>query len=162
MINLKLENPVYNAFMLFMQTTSAIQKLSDSTLYKRVGLSTSKYAVLQILSISNGTMTPSEIARWILRERHNITTLVSRMKREGLVEVEPSTTDRRSVNIIITEKGKKKLEAAQPVAREIVERVMTSMGERNINSLTKSLGILRQNAHNGMSDLFKSSTKWGV
>ncbi|MBN2239054.1 MAG: MarR family transcriptional regulator [Dehalococcoidales bacterium] len=162
MINIELENPVYNAFMLFMQTANAVQKLSDSTLYKKCGLSTSKYAVLQILEVSNGTMTPSEIARWILRERHNVTTLVSRMKREGLVEVEPSTTDRRSVNIILTEKGRKKLQEAKPVAQSIVEKVMGPMSERNTNSLMKLLAIIRKSSHEGMSELFNSPTKWGV
>ena len=162
MINIELENPVYTAFMLFMQTANAVQKLSDSTLYKKCGLSTSKFAVLQILDVSNGTMTPSEIARWILRERHNVTTLVSRMKREGFVEVEPSTTDRRSVNIILTDKGRKKLKEAQPVAAGIVDQVMTSMSERNTNSFVRLLNIIRKNAHEGMSALFNSPTKWGV
>ena len=162
MINIELENPIHTAFMLFMQTANAVQKLSDSTLYKKCGLSTSKFAVLQILDVSNGTMTPSEIARWILRERHNVTTLVSRMKREGFVEVEPSTTDRRSVNIILTDKGRVKLKEAQPVAAGIVDQVMGSMSERNTNSLMKLLGIVRKNAHEGMSSLFNSPTKWGV
>ncbi len=162
MINIELENPVHEAALLFMQTANAVQKLADSTLYKKVKLSTSKYAVLQILEVSNGTMTPSEIARWILRERHNVTTLVSRMKKEGLVDVEPSTTDRRSVNIILTDKGRKKLQDAKPVVADIINEIMGSMNERNLNSLKKQLATVRKNAHDGMSDLFNSPTKWGV
>jgi DNA-binding MarR family transcriptional regulator len=153
LINVKMEDPVKEAFMLFMQTSNAVQKFSDSLFYRRSKLSTSKFAVLQILDESDGRMTPSEISRWILRERHNVTTLVARMKREGLVEVEPSTTDRRSVNIILTDKGREKLEQATPVAQEIVEKVMKSVGDRSLNSIMKSMGILRQNAYDGMSSL---------
>jgi DNA-binding MarR family transcriptional regulator len=149
----ELEDPIKEAFALFMQSANAVQKYSDSTFYKRSKLSTSKYSVLQILAMSDGRMTPSEISRWILRERHNVTTLVARMKREGLVEVEPSTTDRRSVNIILTDKGRDKLEQATPVAQEIVEKVMKSVGERSVNGIMKSMGILKQNAYDGMAAL---------
>ncbi len=159
MINVEVGNPVFNAFHLFTQTADAVQKYADSTFYRRSGLSTSKFAVLQILSIREGTMTPSEIARWILRERHNVTTLVSRMKRDGLVRVEPSATDRRSINIILTDKGYEKLEQALPVARDIANQVMGSMSERSLNSMTKTINTVRKNAHAGLDDLTRKLKK---
>ncbi|HEY95319.1 MAG TPA: MarR family transcriptional regulator [Dehalococcoidia bacterium] len=159
MINIEVGNPVFNAYHLFMQTADAVQKYADSTFYRRSGLSVSKFGVLQILAIREGSMTPSEIARWILRERHNVTTLVSRMKKEGYVRVEPSATDRRSINIILTEKGYEKLEQAQPVARDIANQVMASMSERSLNSMTKTLNMVRKNAHNGLDELTNKSKK---
>ncbi|MBN2076341.1 MAG: MarR family transcriptional regulator [Dehalococcoidales bacterium] len=159
MINIEIGTPVFDAYHLFMQTADAVQKYADSTFYRRAGLSVSKFGVLQILAIKEGSMTPSEIARWILRERHNVTTLVSRMKKEGFVRVEPSATDRRSINIILTEKGYEKLEQAAPVARDIANQVMASMSERSLNSMTKTLNMVRKNAHNGLDELSNKNKK---
>ena len=159
MKNVELDNSGYNTYHLFMQTADAVQKYADSTFYRRSGLSPSKFAVLQVLADKGGTMTPSEIARWILRERHNVTTLVTRMKREGFVREEPNPTSRRSILIILTEKGYKKLEEAQPVARDISNQVMASMSERSLNSLTRTLNMVRKNAHNGLDELTNKNKK---
>ena len=51
-------------------------------------------------------MVPSEIARRTLKAWHDITTLLQRTKRDGLVDVTPSTTDGKSVNIELKEKGR--------------------------------------------------------
>ena len=159
MKNVELNSPGYQAYHLFTQTADAVQKFADSTFYRRSGLSPSKFAVLQILADRGGTMTPSEIARWILRERHNVTTLVSRMKREGFVREEPNPTSRRSIHIILTEKGYKKLEEAQPVAKDIANQVVASMSERSLNSLTRTLSMVSKNAHNGLDELTNKNKK---
>ena len=58
MVNVEVGNPVFNAYHLFMQTADAVQKYADSTFYRRSGLSVSKFGVLQILAIREGSMTP--------------------------------------------------------------------------------------------------------
>ena len=114
-----------------------------------------KVIVLQVLDANGGTMTPSEIARWTFRERHNITTLVDRLKRDGLVRVERKNRDKRFVNVSLTTKGRKVLKQALPVAREIANRVMLSISEGDVILLEKSLRVLRQNAHDGLEHLAK-------
>ena len=54
-------------------------------------------------------MTPSGIAYSLIRERHDITTLVGRMKRDGYVDLEPNPGDRRSVYVILTDQGRENL-----------------------------------------------------
>jgi len=95
-------------------------------------------------------MTPSEIAEWTFRERHNITTLVDRLKRDGLVRVERNMKDKRFLSVTLTAKGRKVLKQAMPVAREIVDQVMSSISEGDAVPLEKSLRVLRQNAHDGL------------
>ncbi len=102
-------------------------------------------------------MTPSKIAEWTFKERHNITTLVDRLKREGLVRTERSLKDKRFVNIILTAKGRRVLKQATPVARKIVDQVMSSISEGDAVLLEKSLRVLRQNAHGSMEQLAKLS-----
>lgn len=137
-------------FILFIQTADAVKKYTDALLYK-VGLSTIKLIVLRVLAANGGTMTPSTIAHWTLRERHNITTLVDRMKRDGLVKARRNRMDRRSINITLTAKGRKLLDEHTPLSRSIVDQIMSSISEDDAALLEKLLAVLRQNAETGLN-----------
>ncbi len=149
------EDRILRTFILFVQAADTIMKYANTHLYRKERLSVIKVIVLRVLAANGGTMTPSEIAEWTFRERHNITTLIDRMKRDGLVRVERNIKDKRFVNVSLTAKGRKVLKQAMPVAREIVNRVMLSISEGDAVSLEKSLRVLRQNAHDGLEHLVK-------
>ena len=102
-------------------------------------------------------MIPSEIASWTLTERPNITTLVDRMERDGLVKTSRNAKDKRSVNVTLTGKGRKVLGQAMPAARGIVNQVMSSITDGDIIPLEKSLRVLSRNAHNGLGQIAKHS-----
>jgi len=132
-------------------------KYANAHFYKEVGLSAIKFIVLRILATNGGTMTPSKLAQWTLRERHNITTLVDRLEQDGLVSTKRDDRDKRFVNITLTNKGQEVLTQATPVAKKIVDQVMLSITEGDIVLLEKSLGVLRQNAHHGLERIPKRS-----
>jgi len=71
-------------FILFLQTAHAIEKFADRDLYFKAGLSLPKLALLWILEANGGTMIPSAIAVNMLVEKHSVTPLVDRLKRDGL------------------------------------------------------------------------------
>jgi DNA-binding MarR family transcriptional regulator len=153
--NVDHEDTILRTFMLFIQTAQAVLKYTDAHLYRKTHLSTIKLIVLRVLASGNRAMTPSELAEWTQTERHNITTLVDRMKRDGLVTSERNSIDKRLVNITITEKGHEVLSQAMPVAREIINHVMSSLTEANAALLEKELIILRQNAHHSLEYVAK-------
>ena len=155
MIDIDHEDNILRAFILFVQTGQAVLKYADAHLYRKARLSTIKLIVLRALVSNNGVMSPSEIAEWTQTERHNITTLINRMKRDGLVRVERNNSDKRFFSVSLTAKGRKVLKQAMPVAREIVNRVMSSISEGDAVPLEKSLRVLRQNAHDGLEHLAK-------
>ena len=144
------EDAVLRTFILFVQTAQSVLKYTDAHLYGAGRLSIVKLVVLQALASHNGVMIPSEIAKWTQTERHNITTLIDRMKKEGLVTSERNNKDRRCVNIILTEKGQEVLMQAMPVAREIVAQVMSSIKDRDTLLLEKLLRGLRQSTYNSL------------
>jgi MarR family 2-MHQ and catechol resistance regulon transcriptional repressor len=146
---------VLRAFILFVQTAYAILKYTDAHLYRKAHLSVIKLIVLQALVRNNGVMIPSEIADWTQTERHNITALVSRMKRDGLVRTERDRKDKRTVNVTITAKGQEVITQAMPVAREIVNKVMSSIGESDAVQLEKLLRVLIQNAQKSIEQFAK-------
>jgi DNA-binding MarR family transcriptional regulator len=94
MINADKGNQVSEVFSLFIEAAIANEKYADSAFYQRAGISTPKYSVLQILSNADNPVTPSELARKMIKERHDITTLIKRMKRDGLVDVAYSRANR--------------------------------------------------------------------
>ena len=146
---------IVKTLILFVQTAHAVLKYADAYFYRKARLSVIKHMVLQVLANNGGTMTPSEIAEWTLRERHNVTTLVDRLKEDGLVRVDRNKKDKRFVSITLTDKGRKVLSQATPAAREIVNQVMLSINEDDAILLEKPLRVLRQNAHDGLEHLAK-------
>ena len=147
------EDAILRSFILFVQSAQAVLKYADSHLYRKVGLSVVKLIVLRILAFKGGVMTPSEIAKWTQTERHNVTALVNRMSQDGLVVTERSSSDKRFVNITLTDKGRETLIKAMPVAQEVVSKVMLSITESDAALLEKKLTILRQNADYGLENL---------
>ena len=157
MIDVDHDDSILRTFILFVQAADAVKKYADAYFYKKARLSIIKFMVLRILAANGGSLTPSEIAEWTFRERHNITTLVNRLEKDGLVRAERNDKDRRFVNIILTDKGRKVLTQATPVAWDIVKQVMLSIGEGDALLLEKALGVLKRNAHDGLEHVAKHS-----
>lgn len=155
MIDVDHDDSTLRTFILFVQTADAVLKYANAHFYRKARLSVIKFMVLRILAANGGTMTPSEIAKWTLRTRHNITTLVDRLERDGLVRAECNARDKRFVNVILTGNGRKVLDQTTPVAREIVNQAMFSIGEGDALLLEKALRVLRQNAHNSLEHMAK-------
>jgi len=75
------------------------------------------------------------------------------MKKEGLVVAKHSRKDRRSVNITLTDKGREVLMQAMPVAREVVDQVMSPITDYDTLLLEKLLRGLRQNTYNNLGSV---------
>jgi DNA-binding MarR family transcriptional regulator len=108
------------------------------------------------MSLIDG-ITASQLAKWTDTEPHNITTLISRMKREGLLSTERSQRDKRYVNIKVTEKGKEVIRSSMPVAQEIVDQIMSSIQTDDFLKLEKTLRVIRQNSFDGLRFLANHS-----
>ena len=161
MLNIDHENGTLRAFILFIQSARSVLKYADANLYRKSGLSVIKLIVLQALAKNNGVMTPSELAEWTHTERHNITALVNRMRQDGLVSTERNRSEKRFVNVTLTEKGREVLGQAMPVAKEVVNKVMSSITDDDVIQLEKRLRVLRQNAHGCLDFLARSKQGLG-
>ena len=155
MIDVDHEDIILRTFILFTQASDAVAKYANAHFYRKNSLSTIKFMVLQILAVNGGTMSPSEIAEWTLRERHNITTLIVRLERDELIRTERGDKDKRFKNVILTDKGRSVLAETLPTAQEIVSETMSSIGESDIALLERLSKTLRQNAHDGLKSVLK-------
>src|SRR5499427_1198332 len=71
------------------------------------GLTTQQWAVLGALSRekAQGGMSIGDLAKYLMVSRQNLSGLISRMERDGLVGVLPDDRDRRSRVVTMTDSG---------------------------------------------------------
>ena len=150
MIEVKHNDTVLRAFILFVQSSRAAMKYANSIFYRKANLSAIKFMALQALANNRGPMTASALAEWTSTKRHNITTLIDRLEHQGLIRAERNKKDKRFINITLTDRGAEVLNQAKPIAREIVNQVMLSLSEDDALLLEKLLGVLMQNVQHGM------------
>ena len=141
------DDVIGRAFMLFIQTARAMSKETDSLFNKTSNLSTVKYIVLKALSLSGGTLTPTDLANWTGTGLTNITALVTRMQKEGLITYKRSDKDKRVVNITLTEKGRDLLRQANQVAQDIIEQLMKGVNKLKAAQLEKIMLLIQKNIY---------------
>jgi DNA-binding MarR family transcriptional regulator len=111
---------------------------------KRHQVSLIRFNIMSALFKNGGEMTPSEIAEAVFREKNTITAAINTLEREGVVRREPSTNDRRSVKVVITEKGWKEANRLSPVAQELSREVLTCLEKQNVEELVETMRTLRE------------------
>ena len=144
------------SLMLLTQTCRLVDKYIDAYFYHKIRFSFIKFMALKVLNSKNGVMTPSEIAEWTQTERHNITTLVRRLTKDGLVYTEPHDSDKRMTNVILTDKGREMLNKARPVAQELIDQIMSSFTEADAKKLSQILKVMRGNAYRRLENITKT------
>lgn len=127
------------------QTAFAVTKYANSRLYKEAGSSWKTTLVLQTLVSHGGEMTPGRMAELTLRARHDMTTQMQRMKRHGLITVEPNPGDRRSFIMKITPAGRETLKASETIIGDITGQMITSLTLKQVAALKEILDTIKSN-----------------
>jgi len=111
---------------------------------KRHEASLIRFNIMSLLFISGGEMTPSEIAEGVFREKNSVTAVINTMERQGVVRREPSPDDRRSVKVVITDKGWKEANRLSPIAQELSREALSCMDKKQVADLVDNMRKLRE------------------
>ena len=106
------------------------------------GLTTQQWAVLGALSREKvqGGMSIGDLAKYLMVSRQNLSGLISRMERDGLVGVLPDDRDRRSRVVTMTDSGQHVWQVlAQPKIHDYYERILVDF---SVNDVTHTLHYL--------------------
>jgi DNA-binding MarR family transcriptional regulator len=103
-----------------------------------------KFNIMSTLFKNGGEMTPSEIAGSVFREKNSITAALNTLEREGVVRREPSTDDRRSVKVIITDKGWKEANRLSPIAQELSREALSCIDKEQLEMLVGNMRTIRE------------------
>ena len=115
-----------------------------SALMAPFGVTPTQYNVLRILRGSHpGKLTCTEVGRRMLDRTPDVTRLLNRLERAGLVTRNRSSHDKRVVEVGITEKGLELLARMQPVVDAAQERLMRRLSPEELRLLSDLLDRLR-------------------
>ncbi len=114
------EERALSAYVKLLRASETVHAEATRSLAKE-DLSASQFAVLEALYYV-GPMCLTELAHKILKTSGNLTMVVGNLERRALVSRQPSSQDRRFVNVAITDQGRKLMSRIFPVhLRRIVE-----------------------------------------
>jgi DNA-binding MarR family transcriptional regulator len=111
---------------------------------KNYRVSLIRFNIMSALFKNGGEMTPSEIAAVAFREKNSITAVLNTMEKQGVVRREPSTDDRRSVKVVITEKGWQEANRLNPVVQELSRTALSCLEKKNVEELVETMRTLRE------------------
>ena len=98
---------------------------------------------IMIVLKEEGTLHPAEIGEKLLIAKAQMTHLLDKLVELGLVERNMDPADRRTLNIVLTDKGKKLLETHENNILNAVREYISCLEEREIEDLSNSLRNLR-------------------
>lgn len=110
--------------------------------YGITGLQAAQYRVLGVL-MKAGTLPVSEIGRRLYISKPYMTALIDTLIRGGFVQRQPDLTDRRVINITITEQGKKYLKQSVILYKKDLQELLSFLDDADLEELCTSLESLK-------------------
>lgn len=126
--------------------TAAQVKKRATEFFWRYGLTDVQFNVMMLLiyqTENRGGLTQAQLGNMMLVNRANITSLIDRMERDGLVVRTAAAGDRRSNLIKMTNKGKKLFKTVEPFYAQQVRQVMSTASAAEQRRLIESLERIR-------------------
>jgi DNA-binding MarR family transcriptional regulator len=121
------------------------------------GITTEQAAVLfivKVLSKLKRKSTPGEISKWILREPHSVSKILTRMEKQGYVSKANGLGRKKNeVHIALTKKGEQAYKHS--MKRESIRELMSCLSEEERQQLSSLLEKIRGKA---LQDLTKRNT----
>ena len=128
------------SWRLFFESALALRDVLDTELEQAVGIPQRWYDVLVHLEESPDGIRMNELAERILYSKSGFTRVVDRMEEAGLVRRVRPEHDRRSILVVLSEKGRETMEEARRHHRNGIERHFSQhLTDADVKALTRSL-----------------------
>ena len=129
-----------HCWRLYIESALALVDVLDTELEQAVGISQRWYDVLVHLEESPQGIPMNELAERILYSKSGFTRVVDRMEETGLVRRLRPEHDRRTILVVLTDKGIETLEHARRYHRDGIERHFSQhLTNADIKALTRAL-----------------------
>lgn len=135
----------HEALLSIYYTASMVKKTADGS-FKKLGLTDVQFNVLVLLhhqSQTDGGLSQAALSEMMLVNRANITTLIDRMERSGLVKRTEDPNDRRFKIIKMTKKGREIFDKVDPIYASQVRKMMSALNQTECKNLIELLGKVR-------------------
>ncbi|MCX4750667.1 MarR family transcriptional regulator [Kitasatospora sp. NBC_01287] len=98
----------------------------DRELGEAFGLCMSDFEVLERLAEAPGKLRVQVLADKVHLSQSALSRLIGRLEKAGLVERVMCEIDRRGIVVLLSEAGRERYEAARPLHREVIGRMLTT------------------------------------
>lgn len=138
-------DPRYTALLALLRAADTVWNASHA-LFARWDLSPSQFNVLNLLADQPDGLTQSELGRALIVHRSNVTGLVNRLARRGLLARRKAAGDRRAWRVGLTPAGRRLWQEVHPHYRDAAVRVWGRLPARQARALARVLETLSVNA----------------
>ena len=124
-------------------TAELLVKYEDSTFLKYADISHQQYVILMIMAMQKEPTTATFIAHHMARNVNTLSTMLDRMESKGLGKKVRDLIDRRSVSLIMTDKGKEALQSALMAGWSMIEKVFSDYSQEEVQQLLQLTDKIR-------------------
>lgn len=123
-------------FLMF-RTARGMKKMLDANL-SEFNVTSSQATILNTLA-SNDGQSLSDIGKSVHLDKPAITGLADRMEHDGLVERRRTSSDRRIIQLFLTEKGQKLYNKIEKIIVDVDQELVKTLADQEIKILHKML-----------------------
>jgi len=121
-------------------TRDAIRKVRKKEL-DGYGIHPRRYALLLVLQDMEDMPTPAQLARRLLRKRHSVSELLSKMERDKLVKKVKDAVRKNRIRVFLTDKGRHLIDLASK--RESIHAVFPALSKKKLQHMNKLMEKMR-------------------
>ena len=138
-------HPGYQALMELLRTADTLWNASRA-FFERWDLSPSQFNVLNLLHLNPDGLSQTDLSRQLIMHRSNLTGLVDRLEKRGLVARREVAADRRAYSVVLTAAGTRLLRDILPRYYDEAARVWDRLPARRAAELIADLQQVARNA----------------
>jgi DNA-binding MarR family transcriptional regulator len=127
------------------QVSAGLYRAREQEL-KPLGIPIMPSAVLFVLKMEDGPLSPAEISRWLMRRHQSILQLLGRMEKQGYVTLQRGPHKGGPVKVVMTEKGKEAVDLAWEREQAVAD-IISSLSKQERDTLRAYLERIRDAAY---------------
>ena len=137
-------HPGYRALMELLRTADTVWNASR-VFFERWDLGPSQFNVLNLLHLNPDGLSQTDLSRQLIMHRSNLTGLVDRLEKRGLVARREVAADRRAYSVVLTSAGARLLRDILPRYYEEAARVWDRLPAKRAAELIADLHQVARN-----------------
>jgi DNA-binding MarR family transcriptional regulator len=120
----------FRIWMHYHQTYNIIAKTEDD-IFEELGITSPQYGILLALSKIKPPVTVNSLARFVQRPQNNVTMILDRMAKLGLIKRARNLKDRRATRVTLTDKGRDRFTESTRLLNQMVGRIGSKFSEED-------------------------------
>ncbi|MDP6568588.1 MAG: MarR family transcriptional regulator [Candidatus Marinimicrobia bacterium] len=131
---------------LVVRTARTMKKALDAKL-SEYGLTTSQLTVLNALAKEDG-LSLSVVGKRVYLDKPAITGLADRLEKDNFVERRRTSTDRRVIQLFLTNKGSNLLQELDEIATKVDQQLVSVLAPKELTEFRNLLNCIWEGANN--------------